>query len=98
MPKKVYTSFRDLAGVKFHGTKTLHVKPCRRSYISHRDAVYDWRVGHDMRVTDPNSPFNGCTVSVLDTATLRQHGYTDLSITINEGLEPIALPLVKEVF
>jgi hypothetical protein len=102
MPKKVYTSFRDLRDSVFSSaeldTKTLNVCTVRRSYLSPADAVYDWRVGHDLLVIDQSSPFHGCTVSVLDTPVLRQHGYTDLSISYNRGLEPTALPLVKEVF
>lgn len=102
MPKKVYTSFSDLRDTVFSSseldTKTLKVCTIRRSYLSSQDAVYDWRVGHDLLVIDTTSPFHGCTLSVLDTPVLRRHGYTDLSISYNRGLEPVALPLVREVF
>jgi len=103
MPKKVYTSFSDLRSDMYGFDsetiqKTLSVKTIRRSYLSLQDAVYDFRVGHEVLVEDTNSPFYGCTVSVLDTPTLRQHGYTGIQITYNVGLEPVTLPLIREVF
>lgn len=103
MPKKVYTSFSDLRSDMYGFDnetiqKTLCVKTIRRSYLSLQDAVYDFRVGHEVLVDDSNSPFHGCTVTVLDTATLRRHGYTGVQITYNRGLEPVTLPLIREVF
>lgn len=103
MPKKVYKSFSDLRNVRFDASrieerKTLCVFTSRRSYLSPQDAVYDFRVGYDVVVSDTSSPFHGCAVSVLDTPVLRQHGYTDVSISYNRGLEPVEIALVKEVF
>lgn len=103
MPKKVYKSFSDLRNVRFDASrieerKTLCVFTSRRSYLSSQDAVYDFRVGYDVVVSDTSSPFHGCTVSVLDTPVLRRHGYTDVSISYNRGLESVEIALVKEVF
>jgi hypothetical protein len=48
--------------------------------------VYDFAVGHDFIVTDPQSPFHGCFVSSLDASTLKRHGYTAVDITYNNNL------------
>lgn len=103
MPKKVYTSFSDLRSDMYGFDnetiqKTLCVKTIRRSYLSLQDAVYDFRVGHEVLVDDATSPFQGCTVTVLDTATLRRHGYGSIRIDYNRGLDPVTLPLIREVF
>jgi hypothetical protein len=103
MPKKVYKSFSDLRSAavfspKTEQRKTLCVSTIRRSYLSQMDAVYDFKVGHDMLVTDSASPFYGCTVSIMDSYVLKQHGYTDVAISYNRGLEPVALTLDGKVF
>ena len=98
MSKKVYSfkSLGDFRDALFNASvkrKTLCVSTLRRTYLSEIDAVYDFKVGHDMMVDDANSPFHGCTVSVLDSNVLLQHGYTDLTITYNRGLEPVEVTL-----
>lgn len=85
MARTVFTSFADL-DVKYVPSKALSVAPRRRHYLSASDAVYDYAVGHEFVVTDPTSPFNGCFVSTLDTATLKAHGYTSVDISYNNGL------------
>lgn len=85
MARTVFTSFADL-DVKYVPSKALSVVPRRRHYLSASDAVYDYAVGHEFVVTDPASPFNGCFVSTLDTATLKANGYTSVDISYNNGL------------
>ena len=100
MSKKVcsYKSFGDFRKAVFNADetiqrKTLCVSTLRRSYLSEVDAIYDFNVGHDLLVTDSLSPFQGCTITILDKHVLHQHGYTDLEITYNRGFEPVEVSL-----
>ena len=86
MSRTKFTSFADLADVKYVPSNALSVVPRRRHYLVPSDAVYDFAVGHDFIVTDPQSPFHGCFVSSLDTHTLKQHGYTAVDISYNNNL------------
>lgn len=87
MPRTVkFTSFADLSDLNvgnYTPSKALTLVPRRRHYLSELDAVYDFSVGHDFIVVDTSSPFHGCFVSILDAATLKQHGYTNVDITYN---------------
>jgi hypothetical protein len=83
MSRTKFTSFADLADVKYVPSNALSVVPRRRHYLTPADAVYDFAVGHDFIVVDPQSPFHGCFVSSLDASTLKQHGYTAVDITYN---------------
>jgi hypothetical protein len=85
MARTIFTSFADLGGV-YTPTKALSVVPRRRHYLAESDAVYDFSVGHDFLVRDAASPFDGCFVSVLDKIVLKQHGYTAIDISYNNGL------------
>ena len=78
MPKKVCKSFSDLSVEMF--SKTLHVKSFRRHYDNAADIVYDFIVGMEFYVTDSNSPFHGCFVSVDDRLDLHTYGYRRLSV------------------
>lgn len=83
---KTFTSFADLQQVYTPSYRNLTLRPVRRSYLSAADAVYDFTIGHDFVVTDQSSPFHGCTVSVLDKRTLKEHGYTDATLEYNNDL------------
>lgn len=85
MARTIFTSFADLGGV-YTPSKALAVVPRRRSYLSASDAVYDFTVGHEFVVVDPQSPFDGCFVTTLDSTTLKSHGYTAIDISYNNGL------------
>jgi hypothetical protein len=64
-------------------SKSLSVKPRRRSYLSQSDAVYDYMVGHDVVITDTTSPYNGSVMSILDRDVLKRDGYVKLHIHYN---------------
>lgn len=85
MSRTIFTSFADLVD-NYTPSKALSVVPRRRHYLSASDAVYDFVVGHDFIVRDPSSPFDGCFVSTLDAATLKDHGYSAVDISYNNGL------------
>lgn len=85
MSRTKFTSFADLEGI-YTPLNTLSVVPRRRHYLSAVDAIYDFSVGHDFLVRDPNSPFDGCFISVLDTVTLKQYNYTGIDISYNNDL------------
>lgn len=79
----IYTNFADLKGIYTPRFKNVTIRPVRRNYLSASDAVYDFTIGHDFSVSDYDSPFHGCLVSVLDKRTLIQHGYTHATIQYN---------------
>lgn len=84
MPRtKTYTSFADLNDLYVPTYRNLTVVPRRRTYLQPSDAVYDYTVGHELIVADMDSPFHGCVISVLDKPTLKQHGYTNLTLSYN---------------
>jgi hypothetical protein len=85
MSRTVFKSFSDLDG-NYTPSKALSVVPRRRHYLSEVDAVYDFAVGHEFIVVDPQSPFDGCFVSTLDRPTLKAHGYTAVDIMYNNNL------------
>lgn len=83
---KTFTSFADLKEVYNPSFRNLTVRPVRRTYLSAADAVYDFTIGHDFKVVDANSPFDGCLVSVLDKRTLHENNYTHATIEYNNDL------------
>lgn len=84
---KTYTSFADLNTLYTPSYRSLTLRPRRRTYLMETDAVYDYTVGHEFVVADANSPFDGCVVTVLDKPTLKQHGYTNLTLSYNTDRE-----------
>lgn len=80
---KLYNSFADLKQVYTPKYKRLTIRPLRRTYLSERDAIYDFTVGHEFAVSDDISPFDGCVVTVLDKRMLANHGYTHATIRYN---------------
>lgn len=91
MPK--LTSLQDLA-THFAHRFTLHVRPRRRTYISISDAVYDYVTGHELVVTDRNSPLNGAVVSCLDSDVLKdRYNIHTLSLMFNPGMAPTEIKL-----
>jgi hypothetical protein len=84
---KVYTRFADLTDIYTPRFNPITIRPIRRHYLSASDAVYDFTIGHDFAVSDHNSPFHGCLISVLDKRTLIQHGYTHATISYNYDRE-----------
>lgn len=91
---RIYKSFADLRVKYTPNYKALTVRPAKRPYLNASDVVYDYTVGHEFVVTDNHSPFNGCLVTVLDTSTLKQHGYTHAMIQYNRDLESrVEVPL-----
>ena len=87
-----WTKLADLTAELY--TKTLTVRPLRRSYISQADALYDYTVGHDFVVVDQSSPLNNCLISVCDRHELkRTYDLTHLNIKYNPGLSTIEVAL-----
>lgn len=75
-------------------TKTLTLRPLLRPYISQKDAIYDYHVGHEFVVVDQSSPLNNCRVTVCDRHTLREtYGVTHLHIQFNPGMSPVEVAL-----
>lgn len=75
-------------------TKTLTVVPSRRPYISQKDVIYDYTVGHEFTVVDAMSPLQGCRITVCDRHTLKQtYGLTHLHIQFNPGFSPVEVAL-----
>lgn len=89
-----WTNLADLAAKLNTQTKTLTVVPSRRPYISQKDAIYDYTVGHDFTVVDPMSPLYTCHVTVCDRHALKDtYGITHLSIKFNPGFAPVEVAL-----
>lgn len=84
MPRtKTYKSFADLNDLYVPTYRNLTVSPRRRTYLWSADAVYDYTVGHELIVTDVDSEFHGCVISVLDRRDLKRNGYTNLTLSYN---------------
>lgn len=91
-----FTSLRSLSalGDHFADKFTLHVRPRRRTYISLSEAMYDYTVGHELVVSDDNSPLNHAVISVLDALTLKErYNIHTLSYHFNPGLAPTEIKL-----
>lgn len=74
--------------------KVLVVTPALRPYISQKDAVYDYHVGHEFVINDQSSPLTGCRVTICDRHTLKQtYGVTHLHIRFNPGMAPAEVAL-----
>jgi hypothetical protein len=91
-----FTSLRGLSelGDHFADKFTLHVRPRRRTYLSISDAVYDYKVGHELVVSDDSSPLNHAVISVLDAPTLKErYSIHTLSFHFNPGMAPTEIKL-----
>ena len=91
-----FTSLTSLSqlGDHFADKFTLHVRPRRRTYLSISDAVYDYKVGHELVVSDDSSPLNNAVISVLDAPTLKErYSIHTLSFHFNPGMAPTEIKL-----
>lgn len=87
-----WTKLADLAAKVY--TKSLTVRPLTRPYISQKDAIYDYHVGHEFVVVDQSSPLNNCRITVCDRHTLKSHyDLTHLNIQFNPGMSPVEVVL-----
>ncbi len=87
-----WTKLADLAAKL--NTKTLTVRPLVRPYVSMKDAVYDYMVGHEFVVVDQSSPLNDCRITICDRHELkRNYGLTHLNIRFNPGMSTVEVAL-----
>lgn len=84
-PKGIPTN-RKLADIQA-SSKTLKVRPLRRSYHNEADAGYDWSAGVAFVITDPDSPLNGQITGIHETKLLRQYNYDAVAIQYNRNAE-----------
>jgi len=81
---KLINNWTSLASLQdTFNSKSLSVKPRRRSYLSQSEAVYDYVAGHDVVITDTTSLYNGSVMSILDRHILKRDGYVKLHIHYN---------------
>ena len=92
-----WTKLADLSTKLNNKTNTksfLTVVPSVRPYISQKDAVYDYTVGHEFTIVDQSSPLNNCRITVCDRHALKQtYGLTHLHIKFNPGFAPVEVAL-----
>ena len=90
-----WTKLADLSTKLNTKTRSfLTVVPSIRPYISQRDAVYDYTVGHEFTIVDQSSPLNNCRITVCDSHILkRNYGLTHLNIKFNPGMAPVEVAL-----
>lgn len=90
-----WTKLADLSTKLNTKTRSfLTVVPSNRPYISQKDAVYDYTVGHEFTIVDQSSPLNNCRITVCDSHILkRNYGLTHLNIKFNPGMAPVVVAL-----